>query len=295
MWQDLNDFVHVQDVNSKEILSFHNFPTYGQVMTSDLKHYFASDINWGIYEGYGVNQKYIKEGFDGDGFVAAGKLLNLTLSDDDKFLLTSGYAGNQGDDLLLIKGMTARDVNPEIFPTANFSIVGGIVLWNTVNNQPLHKFPGNIFKTIATISPDGKYIVSGDEDGNVFVWNALTGQLLSHMFNTTYTNIICKPNSKKATDCKTNLTGYPPIPKDLSKKYGFLEGHGDRIFNLKFIDLNGHYLHFSTTTPYAVLYQVTNPIPLKYLSLGKYPMPISRDPDDYYAMKPSTQHLQPIF
>ena len=260
MWQDLNDIVHVQDINNKEILSFHNFPTYGQVMTSDLK-YFASNENLDLYENYGNNQKLVLSNGNQGGFIGLEKLLNLTLSNDNQLLLTSGSGG---------------DYQPQEFTNDD-----GVALWNVNTRLPIRKFPGNSAKTIATISTDNKYIISGDEAGRVYVWDAMSGKQILELRDLAYGKIICKKLPNKLEQCQMDFSGYPSMPKYLLNQYGKIDGLFDRVYNLKFIDLNGHYLHFTTTSPYTVLYQAINPLPLKYLSLGKYPWPVSKNPDDY--------------
>jgi len=45
---------------------------------------------------------------------------------------------------------------------------------------------------------------------------------------------------------------------------------------IKFIDPQ-HYLRFLTYSPYAVLFHIDNPLPLKYLYLGRDPLPAVRD------------------
>ena len=133
MWQDLRDYVHVDNIDGKEILRFHNFPTYGEVMTPDLKHYFASDVEWNVYAGYGKNQTLIKR--DSDGFVGYGKLFNLTLSDDNKLLLTSGW-GSGWDKEPLVTGKNA--VYGNYHSISQISTVNGVVLWD-VNSGTTHQ------------------------------------------------------------------------------------------------------------------------------------------------------------
>ena len=143
-------------------------------MTADLKYYFVSDEKWNVYKISNTTKEKIKQGFDG--FFGAGKLLNLRLSNQNHYLLTSGYAGNAGDDMPLSKGYTARDVNPKIPASGNFSILNGVVLWDIGTGKPIYKLRGNDAKTYATISPDGRYVISGDENASIYVWNTNTGK-----------------------------------------------------------------------------------------------------------------------
>ena len=59
IWQDLNNIVHVDNINGKELFHFKNFPTYGQVMAPDLKTYFAAKANLDLYRGYSKKQEKI--------------------------------------------------------------------------------------------------------------------------------------------------------------------------------------------------------------------------------------------
>lgn len=272
MWQDLNDIVHVQSIDGKEILNFHNFPTYGHVITSDLKYYFASDEDWNLYSGYEKNQKIIKKAYDGYGFIGAGKLLNLALSNNEKLLLTSGISGDTYDNIPITLADNTRTASKNGYDIGivNFSLFDGLVLWNVTNGQPLYKLPGNDVMTIATISPDDKYVVSGDNSTRIFVWDTISGKKELALFANLYGTTICKDILKSNGQCYTDMSGYPSIPWLMFDSNG---ERGGAVFSLKFIDNNNHYLRFTTNIPYATLYNIHNPKPLKYFSLGRYPFP----------------------
>ncbi len=265
MWQDLNDIVHVQDVNGNEILSFHNFPTYGEVMTSDLKNYFASDINWVVYSGYGKSQKIVKPSYgDGSDFIGNQKLLNLTLSYNDKYLLLSG-SGNAGE-----KNKNAISISKsQIF---DGKYIDDVTLWYAATKEPIFKFPGNVFSTVATISPNDKYIVSIDEDDFAYLWDLKTGKRLLHLWD------IYGGHARKVTkyglryDFDTTGLIKPPAEfAQLQKEAPYA------IYSVRFIG-NNHYLRFDDDEPWAILYNVHDPRPVKYLPLGSDPMPSLDDP-----------------
>jgi len=79
--------------------------------------------------------------------------------------------------------------------------------------------------------------------------------------------VIINPDEpwEKWTYDKTELI---PYPKDYS---------GQAVLSLKFIDLDNHYLRITTNQHYAILYAIDNPLPLKYLDLGKKPFPATRE------------------
>lgn len=63
-------------------------------------------------------------------------------------------------------------------------------------------------------------------------------------------------------------TGLIQPPSDL--------GSNEATIALKFIDAE-HYLRLLTDSPYAVLFHIDNPLPLKYLFLGRNPFPAVSD------------------
>lgn len=150
IYQDLSDTVHVQNIQGKELKHFHNFPTYGEVMTSNLKHYFASDVDWNLYSSIGDQQHRIMH--DEDGFYGFGKLLNLSLSNNERYLITSGAGGNWYDNTPLDK------------PHGHDNLEA-TVLWQIKTGQPIQKFPGLQVKSFAAISPKSNYAVGADEGG----------------------------------------------------------------------------------------------------------------------------------
>lgn len=249
IWQDLNNYVHVDNVSGEEILRFLNFPVYGQVMGSNLKTYFASDINWALFSAYKTKQKKINPGYLS--FLGTGKLLNLTLSNDDEHLLTSGFSGD------------AYGPAPLDSKKGKYNL-DGVVLWDTETGRPIRKFTGNATHVFATFSPDGKYIVAGDMDSLAFVWR-LHGDERMALYDLLYGQLISLPGGK----VKWNRKGLIPAPKNTKASPA---GSVDRIVALKFID-NNHYLRFASEEPFVALYNVSDPKPLKYFSLGVVPRP----------------------
>lgn len=274
MWQDLNNKVIIQNVDGKIIQSFLFLPTYGQAITSDLKHYFASDIHWNLFIKNGNSTRIIKKAFDIYNFASAQKLLNLTLSDDNKFLLSAGLAIDDYDKLPIKAGWNsfeAEHVKPGTIGI-NASLFDGIVLWDTKTGAPIKKFFGNVFKTSAAISPKGDYIVGIDENYWGFVWRLPSGKREFVLWDLSSGNPI-KYNQFNVV-VKFDATGLIPPPDDfmLRKKSAPCA-----IYAVRFID-NDYYLRFDTDVPYAILYRINDPKPLKYFFLGDSPTPSL---DDY--------------
>jgi WD40 repeat protein len=254
MWQhDPDNEVYIKDTKGNLIEHFNpGFPTYGNIITSNLKHYIASDENWNLYSGYGSQQKQIEKGYLS--FIGSGKLLNLNLSENEKLLVTSGFGGDEYEDIPLNKLNGLRNLN-------------NVVVYNVSSGKPLQKFSANLAKTYATLSPDGKYVVAGDEGMRTYVWN-VNGKLKFKLWDIWSGKFIkFTPNEKMIY-----------YDKDLIKPPKDFGNDGYAVLSLKFIDINGYYLRFPTYKQYAILYNINDPKPIKYLPLGKHPFP---SVDDY--------------
>lgn len=178
--KNTNDFMYQDDTNNKVIIRNTDgkiikklqpeFPTYGQVMTSDLQTYFASDNNFNIFK---INNNKKNKIFSYYcppdlpkplpkmnansiygcmGFVAAGKLLNLTLTNQDKQLVGSSY--------------------------------GYVLLWNTKTGELVSQIQKNSAQTFATVSPDNKYIISSDQMMRGLIINRKTASYTKFFYNT---------------------------------------------------------------------------------------------------------------
>lgn len=257
MWQDdKTNEVIVENINGTVIKQFNpGFPTYGQVMTSDLKHYIASDEDWNLYLD---GQKIM---LDSNGF-SNGKLLNLNLSSDNKYLLTSGV-GNRGVDNLppLYKGPNQLQQNYDA--DHKISYTDSVVLWNIETAQPIFRFDDNNVKTYAVISPDSQYVITGDEAALGFVLSSATGRLVFELADLNFGIHNFKDNS----DDKSRLIKKPSDFKDSLNMDNI-----DIVQSLKFVDKN-FYIRFTHEIPYIILYQVNSPLPLKYLKLQADPSP----------------------
>ena len=262
LWQGLDDVVHVQGVNKEEFDSFPHFPTYGHVLSADLKHYVSCDADWNLFYDSGDAMKHVKQDGGSPSFLGQGKLLNLTLADEGNLLLSAGRGFDIPDNLPITAEGAVR-------PEQTYSDYAGVVLWDLSSGRPLFKFPGNSAKTNATLSPNGQYVVSGCEGGSSFVWEASSGKLL-HEDASLYHGILNKNDSDDYENWTFDDTGLIPPPNDLNASVG------GATLAIKFIDPQ-HYLRFLTYSPYAVLFHIDNPLPLKYLYLGRDPLPAVRD------------------
>jgi len=135
---DKSNEVIIENIKGKIIKRLNpGFPTYGEVITSDLQNYFASDDNYNIYRDNNNQIKKIymawRESFEG-----FGKLFNLNLSFDNQCLIGSGF------DFIRVWCLPELKMNE------------------------LHK---NNAQTVAVISPDDKYVISGDANFWGYLYN----------------------------------------------------------------------------------------------------------------------------
>jgi hypothetical protein len=291
MWQDLDNIVHIRSVDGKKIKSFQlSYPTYGQVMTSDLKHYIASDQAWNLFSGYGKDQVQIKKAYELNGFLGDGKLLNITLSNNDNYFVTSGVTGKNYDTIPLSAGVETREAdkhgNYEV-GIISASLLGGVTLWSTSSGQPLVKYVGNISLTHATLSPDGKCVVAGDVDDRGYIWDTTTGKEIFRIWDIWF-GIPIKQDAY-GTTLESDNKGLIAVPDDFKDSQ---DQQSDHYLAIKFIDAT-HYLRFTYDIPYAILYSITDPKPLKYLKLNTTPYPSIDDyaRDQSIDTSPSTHIL----
>ena len=167
---DTNNEVIIRNINGPIIKKINpGFPSYGQIITSDLSSYFASDENFNIFHITSNNKTKIFSYFCPPdipkplpkmrknqiygcmGFIAAGKLFNLTLTSQNDTLAGSSY--------------------------------GYTLIWDAKNGNLLKQIQKTAGQTFATISPDNKYIISGDVGSAGLIVNMATKKYHNFFFN----------------------------------------------------------------------------------------------------------------
>ena len=229
LWQDKHNVVHEENVTGKTITTFKSIPKLeGQLMTSDSQYYIATDTDGNIFWTNGKDWKKIKHKFIGGD-------LHINLAENQKYFVSSGYCGNDFDDIPLTHPKGKLNLNC-------------IVAWKMSTGMPIKKFWKKAVEsqTFATLSPNADYVVGGGVGG---------GTILASLNN----------NLKTELDWLTN----PP------KTYVNWDGKpltSYSVVSLKFITQH-QFLRINKYTTYALLYDLPNPKVKKYLSLGKVPYP----------------------
>jgi WD40 repeat protein len=257
LWQDLDDVVHVETVNGRELKSFEHFPTYGHIIGSDLETYAAANIKWHLYLGEGSDRRPIKRDNAGREVPNTGKLINLSLGPHAKRLLSSGY-GLSGYDKKPIKK------SPPVEPDAEFSDYRGVVLWSLPTGNPIKKLAGNAAKTHATLSPDGEYVVAVDENGKAFWWDVDTGarHQIARLGSGLYV-----PSSDPNELGHYNKEGMHLDPSEFPGDFG-----GGAQIAVQFVSPE-HFVILHTYERYASVYKLGDPFARAIVDLGDDPFP----------------------
>jgi len=253
LWQDLDNVVRLQDVNGDEIRSFTHVPTYGHVISPDGSVYVSSDENYVLRVIRDSEEAVLK--VEGGSFSGFGKVFNL--STDGALLVSSGF-GSPHD----------RDAWPiEEQAPLGYPDLMGSVLWSLDTLEPIAKLPGNTSKTQATLSPDGQWVVSGDENGIGLYWN--TAQPDQRYRMASYFHGLFLGTHEAGDPRNRDRSGLIPVP----------DGVTETTIAVKFIHESRYYLRFGYNSHYTALFEVDNPWPLKYFDLGQRPFPAT----DSYA------------
>lgn len=258
LWQDLSNAVKVQRIDDTVIQEFPYFPTYGHLISTDLATYIASTVRWKLFTGKTLPAVPLKIDGDSPSFLGTGKLLNLSLDARGQQLLSSGRGLQEADEIPI-------NVSSALAPERLYSDYAGVVVWDLATGQPLHKLPGNAAKTHATLSPDGKFVVSVDENAHTFVWNVLNGQQVYEPALLGMGLYVGghELGSLKNWDTNGMRLGPNDLPQDLA---------ASAQLGVHFLDAE-HYVILHTYQPYAVLYALGDPFALKILPLGEEPFP----------------------
>lgn len=257
VWQDLSNQVHIQTVSGTLLNAFDlPVPAYGHRLLSNLADYYYSDIGWGIHHRNGAGAIETLKATDREAFKGFHKLLNLSINADESLLLSTG----SGEP----KGFTEpyyRTLQEEKARARQYRLLNSVALWNTKTGEPVAKLSGNISKTDATISPDGRWVVSGDENGIGLFWNTDHPDKPQRMARY-YSGIYLDDSPYKNGD---------PRKRDTSGLIKAPPGLNDITLAVAFIDHSRYFLRFGNNSHQAALFKAGNPWPQTYFDLGDSP------------------------
>ncbi|WP_386084021.1 WD40 repeat domain-containing protein [Vreelandella sp. F11] len=278
LWQDQDDVVYVQRVDGEIVEKFEHFSTYGHVMDSTFSDYLASDIDWNIFHGNGDDMRPVMQDGVSPSFKGSGKILELTLSEQGGKFVSAGLGDRESPSV---------DEVPAVAPERRFSNYTGVTLWDLDTFQPIAMLPGNSFKVDATISPNGEWVVSGDENTLGFFWDTnapqkrrrmadyLSGVFLEDLPEGLATDeywdkskLIDVPRKNKPDEHGV----YRPLATPTTIGIAFING-SEEFLRIGY----SQYRSDGSSQTYAALFEAGNPWPQAYLDLGTDPFPSVND------------------
>jgi len=253
LWQDLSRTVHVRSVDGEIIREFQtDHDTYGHLISSDLETYISTDDGWAIHVRKGDPKTTIKAHNPGN-FRGFGKPFNLSFAEENGLLVSAGDGAPSYGDSEYFSFKRQEKIN--------YRQLDGVTLWSLDTLEPIAKLPGNVSKTHATISPDGKWVVSGDENGIGLYWN--TENLGKRFRVAGYHHGLYLGTHPAGHPKNRDRSGLIPVPDDANQS----------TIAIKFIHDSQYYLRFGYDSHTAALFEVDNPWPIKYFDLGDDPFP----------------------
>ena len=175
--------LHVFPISQEEILAVATFQ--GQAYA--IKNVYGDDILWNINKGEKMHT--LVKGTVGE--KERIYVNNMTVSPDGKYLLTGNIEGmitlwniKDGKEVYTLKefyrndtyGKTSIQFSPDgKHIVASFSQRSLVILFDAKTGKQVNTFEAYNGKVVVTIfSPDGKYVLSGSDDGSVRVWEIAT-------------------------------------------------------------------------------------------------------------------------
>ncbi|SDL05153.1 hypothetical protein SAMN05661010_00849 [Modicisalibacter muralis] len=265
LWQDLDDIVRVQTVDGEVLKQFAHFPTYGHVMDTSLTHYIASDDHWSLFAGHGDEIMPVKQDGISPSFLGTGKLLHLSISEEKGLFVSAGSTTHDGYDI---------EEHPPVAPEQRWSNYALPVLWNLDTLEPIAQLTGNSSKVDAVISPDGQWVVSGDEAGIGLFWNTDNPERRHRMAR--YSGGLLLEDAPYGIDDprRYDMSGLIPVPlADEPDRWGDRSVVTNTTVALAFINDSEEFLRFGTYSHWVALFEAGNPWPQKYFDLGDDPWP----------------------
>ena len=256
MWQDDKDIIYMQNVDGQVIKRFeHPFTVQNHRMTADKSFYLSADMWNHLYKGY---QNDITPIYT-DG-ASISKPVDLSIVGD--YFLSVTAPCSAPDSPVAETQLTANPINPSEYKKNSYD---GVILWNKNTLKPVAKLNGNCGATNGLISPDGKWVITGGENGAYYMWeiNNLNNRL-SLAFQDEY---IKNENIKKYDK---NEVLY--IPKEIEER-GISMGKVAYAFitETEFIGLGKSENKDGDGNEFASLFTIGNPWVKGYVEIGNNP------------------------
>ena len=256
MWQDDKDIIYMQNVDGQVIKSFqHPFTLQNHRITANKSFYLSADMYNHLYLG---QEDALKPVYT-DG-AATSKPVDLSIVGDYFLSVTPTCHGP--NDPVAETNLTANPINPSEYKKSSYD---GVTLWDKNTLKPVAKLNGNCGATNGLISPDGKWVITGGENGAYYMWeiNNLNNRL-SLAFQDEY---IKNENIKKYDK---NEVLY--IPKEIEER-GISMGKVAYAFitETEFIGLGKSENKDGDGNEFASLFTIGNPWVKGYVEIGNNP------------------------
>lgn len=161
IWQDDKNVMHIQDVNGKEIDSFPHFQVKTHIISADKTFYLSSneESHGQLYKGH---RKDLVPVYTDGAFP-----LPLTLSMSENYFLSASDTCLITNRPVAETNLTENPINPSRKKKSSYL---GVTLWDRHTLKPVARLYGNCGKTTGLISPDGNWVVTGDENSGYYMW-----------------------------------------------------------------------------------------------------------------------------
>ncbi|TCP95252.1 hypothetical protein EDC44_11083, partial [Cricetibacter osteomyelitidis] len=145
----------------KEITSFQHFKIDSHRISADKSFYLSANMSGKLYKGYGESLVPIYT----DTPISPFKPYDLAIAGN--YFLSVGNTITGTDDVASTN-LIINPVNPEKHKKSSYD---GVTLWDKNTLKPIARLWGNNGSTAGTLSPDGKWVVTGSENYGRYMWS----------------------------------------------------------------------------------------------------------------------------
>ena len=256
MWQDDKDIIHMQNVDGQVIKRFeHPFTVQNHRMTADKSFYLSADMWNHLYKGYENDITPIYT----DG-ASISKPVDLSIVGD--YFLSVTAPCSDPDSPVAETQLTANPINPSEYKKNSYD---GVTLWDKNTLKPVAKLNGNCGATNGLLIPDGKWVITGGENGAYYMWEINN---LNNRLSLAFQDEYIKNENIKEYDKNEVLY----IPKEIEER-GISMGKVAYAFVTKteFIGLGKSENKDGDGNEFASLFTIGNPWVKGYVEIGNNP------------------------